>query len=289
MHDQAKGLRDLVRERSLADPGRLYPPPRKLVIGGAKGGVGTTTVAIRLALALARLGARVVLVDADMNRADIANICGLEVRETIADVLSSRRTVHEVLVRGPAGIQVAPGNWSPHSVPDCSPPAQERLLRELDRLGRHADLLVLDVGSGLSQVVRGFWRVADRVLLTTVTDNLSIMDAYASIKVFTADADRPPVQTLVNRAPHDEAADHVHRRLATACRRFLNLELEAAGWLPEDPDSLAPPAASEPFRFDAAGPFAAAIDDLAARLLQDDELRPAVSLRSPPRAAHLVA
>ena len=204
--------------RTVAEPEDtlIGPPPQKLVIGGGKGGVGVTTIAVGLSVALARLGLRVVLVDADMQAADVATMCQLEPRNTIADVLSARRTVHEVLHRGPAGIQILPGEWSPASVPDCSPVAQERLLRELDRLGRHADLIVLDVGNGLSNVVRRFWQAADRALLVTTPDTLAIMDSYAAIKMLAADRPELKIEIVVNRSDATTAADVHHRIEAPA-------------------------------------------------------------------------
>src|SRR5688572_26385898 len=198
MHDQADQLRALVRAAGSRDSGPVCAAPQKFILCGGKGGVGTTTFAVNLSIALARLGSRVVLVDADMNRADIAALCQLDARHTVADVLSGRRTVHEVLHRGPAGIQVLPGLWSATGVPDCSPAAQDRLLGELNRLGRHADLVVLDVGSGLNHVVRRFWQVADRVLLLSTPDKIAVMDAYAAIKVLTAGRTDLRVQLYVN-------------------------------------------------------------------------------------------
>ena len=69
---------------------------------------------------------------------------------------------------------------------DVSPAAQERFVRQLRGLGAHADFVILDVGSGLSRVVRSFWRAADCVLLVTTPELVSVMDAYASIKVHSA-------------------------------------------------------------------------------------------------------
>src|SRR5687768_16840234 len=120
MIDQAFQLRALVRATAQGDAGLAFPPPQKIVVCGGKGGAGATTIAVNLSIALARLGARVVLVDADMDHADVATLCQLETRDTIADVLSARRTVHEVLIRGPAGIQILAGVWSANRVPDCS-------------------------------------------------------------------------------------------------------------------------------------------------------------------------
>jgi len=232
MTDQAFHLRALVRAAAQAGAGAPFPPPRKIVVCGGKGGAGATTIAVNLSIAFARLGSRVVLVDADMNHADVAAHCQLETRDTLADVLSARRTVHEVLTRGPAGIQIVAGDWSSTSVPDCSPAAQDRLLAELDRLGRHADLVVLDVGSGLNHVVRRFWQAADAVLLVTTPDRVAIMDAYAAIKVLGAHCELA-IRIIANRADALTAA-HMHGRLNGACERFLNRSILFAGNLSED-------------------------------------------------------
>jgi flagellar biosynthesis protein FlhG len=233
MQDQADRLRALVRTAAQTTSDLALPAPQKLVVGGGKGGVGVTTIAVGLSMALARLGSRVVLVDADIQRPDIATLCQLEPRATIADVLSSRRTVHEVLERGPAGIQLLMGEWSTSSVPDCSPVAQERLLHELDRLGRHADLVVLDVGNGLNNVVRRFWQAADRALLVTTPDTLSIMDAYAAIKMLAVDRRELKIEIVVNRSDSTTAAE-VHHRIERACERFLDRHVALAGHIPDE-------------------------------------------------------
>ena len=208
--------------------------PRKIVVSAGKGGVGTTTVAVNLAVSLGRLGCRTILVDADLSGADATWLCGLESPETIADVLSSRRNVYEVLQPGPGGIQVVPGVWSPTAMPDCSPSGQQRLLRQLDTLGRHADWVVLDAGCGLNNVVRRFWEVADQVLLVTTGEAVAIMDAYAAIKLFLGELPQTCVQTVVNQSPSDAEAAAVHARLAMAARRFLGMTLTPAASLPWD-------------------------------------------------------
>ena len=267
MHDQADQLRALVRAAGSRDAGPASAPPQKLVVCGGKGGVGATTIAVNLSIALARAGGRVVLVDADMNRADVAPLCQLDARQTVADVLSGRRTVHEVLHRGPAGIQVLPGLWSATGVPDCSPAAQDRLLSELDRLGRHADLVVLDVGSGLTHVVRRFWQAADRVLLVTTPDNIAVMDAYAAIKVLPAARSDLPIQLYVNQADAHQA-DELHRRINQACGRFLNRAFALGGNIAADPDIPQAAMSGRPFVLDGGGRRAADdIEAIAERLI----------------------
>jgi len=235
MSDQANRLRLLVHEG--ATRGALGVEPRAsrlVVVTGGKGGVGTTTIAVNLAVALALDGHRTVLVDADLGRADAATLCRTGDGYTVGDVLTGRRSVHEALVRGPAGILVLPGAWATGHAWECSPAAQEQLLHQLSRLGPHADFIVLDTGCGQNRVVRRFWQAADSVLFVTSSDDPAVMNTYAAIKLLAAAAARPRLHTLVNLVADAVPAADAHARLARACRRFLSLELNDGGQVPLD-------------------------------------------------------
>src|SRR6186997_2625784 len=181
--DQAHDLRRLVLHAGHGGLNDSTPPPKIVVVCGGKGGVGTTTVAVNLAISLVREGRRVVLVDADFAGPDVTTLCGIDEPYGAAEVLSGRRTVHEVLSRGPGGIQVLPSTRGVTEAADCTPAAQERLVAQLEGLGPHADYVLLDAGSGSGRVMRRFWEAADAVLLVTHPDDVAVMDAYAVIKL----------------------------------------------------------------------------------------------------------
>ena len=61
-----------------------------IAVTGGKGGVGKTTVAVNLSLALAELGRRVVLLDGDLGLANIDALLGLLPRYTLADLIEGR-------------------------------------------------------------------------------------------------------------------------------------------------------------------------------------------------------
>jgi flagellar biosynthesis protein FlhG len=230
-HDQARALRRLVSQSAGAGP--RAGGAKLVVLTGSKGGVGTTTVAVHLAAALAGQGRPTVLVDADPEGGDVAALLGLDERHTVADVLSGRRSVAEALQSAPDRLRVLPGAWGLDLMADCSAAAQERLLEELRGLPG-TDAIVLDAGAGTSRLVRRFWQAADAVLLVTTADLTAVMDAYASIKVLAAGDDLLPVRVVVNRAEDAAAAEDVHARLDRACRRFLGLRPTLAGSVPED-------------------------------------------------------
>jgi flagellar biosynthesis protein FlhG len=199
-----------------------------------------------LALELARQGRQVVLVDADPEGGDAAMLCGVEERYTMADVLSERQTVGEALQPGPEGIRILPGAWGLDLSAECSPTAQERLVRQLQGLSPDAEIVVLDAGSGTSRLVRRLWQAASEVLLVTTADLTSVMDAYATAKIVARGDDSLRLRCVVNLAPDVRRAADVHARLAHACRRFLGIRLLPGKHVPRDPGLTQPGALSVP-------------------------------------------
>jgi flagellar biosynthesis protein FlhG len=249
MQDQADELRQLVQRVAEA---RLAAPstrPKMIVVAGGKGGVGTTSVAVNVAIELARLGISSALVDGDFNGPDVAELCraagepSLEIADrlaetgssaTIDDVLSTRRDVREALQSGPLGIEVLRGSWAGRSSRLPSDAAQQRLVEQLAGLGDRVDAVTIDAGSGLNAAARRFWRAADEILLVVTADDVSVMDAYAAIKAFLPEASAARLQVVVNRAVDRTAALDAGRRLAEACRRFLDLSIAKVEWIEAD-------------------------------------------------------
>ena len=234
IHDQANQLRQLAR---LQPHPRLAAggSPELIAVTGARHGVGTTTVSVNLAMALALAGRRVILVDADLERGDVGRLCGITEPSSVIDVLSGRRSIHEVFVRGPVGVLVVPGVWAPGSANDCSATSQQRLLNQLRSLAVHADVVVIDTGSARNGFVRRFWQAAETPLLVTTPEPVAIMDGYATIKVLLSGIAGINVRALINRAPSVERAEEVSQRIIAACRRFLGIAAAAAPYLPEEP------------------------------------------------------
>ena len=231
--DQADELRHLVRSQARHSASSEAAVQLIAVTGGQRG-VGTTTIALNLAVALALQGQRTILVDADLDRGALAPLCRLTERGSIVDVLASRRTIHEVLARGPAGIQVLPGVWAPGEANNCSATAQGRMIARLKALGAYADVIVVDTGSGRNSFVRRFWQAADVPLVVTTPEPVAIMDCYATIKVLLAGEASIALSTVVNKAADAGEAAEVQARIAAACRRFLGVRAAAAGHLPDD-------------------------------------------------------
>lgn len=224
MHDQADQLRRLVRETVLTER-TLLPGVPLVVISGGNAGVGTTTLANRLAQELSLLGNRTVLVDANPARPGIAPHWNVQPHAALADVLGGNRTLVEVLQPVSNNVRLLPGRWDQDSPPDLSDQAIERLLAELRTLGDATDIVLADVGSGMSPWVHRFWQSAQQVLLVTSPEPTAVMDSYATIKMADSQDLGQKLRIVVNRCSDSQQARGVVARLDQTCQRFLGISL----------------------------------------------------------------
>ena len=242
--DQATDLRVLVRQVATAHA-PMATRSRRIVVFGGKGGVGTTTIAVNLAVALAQQAERSLLCDAAGG--DVALQCRLEPRHALADVLAGNCTLSQVLQPGPAGVQILPGTRELVRWHETAEPAWNRLTAQMASLSPPPDVVVIDAGNRPDPLARQLWRAADRVLLVTTVETAAIMDTYAAIKLLTDPTHSASIALVVNHAPTESLADEAQQRLAQACRRFLGLPLRNVGYVPEDGAVPQCTARGEPF------------------------------------------
>ncbi len=177
-HELVSRVKALLLRASLSQAGTQRPPGRTLALIGAKGGVGTTTLAVNLASLLAHDGQVVLLADlspaplASMHMLDVEPSQGLPalLREERPD-LSARR-LEPLLVEVAGGLRVLPSPPSgciPSLVHDAA-----NLATLHSQLASLAEVLVLDLGCALSLPTSALLGQVDRAVLVSESTRLGL-------------------------------------------------------------------------------------------------------------------
>lgn len=238
-----------------------------IALASGKGGVGKTVLAVSLAHALARTGARVLVVDVDLGLANVDVQLGLADDRHLGRALAEGRPLAEMVVQDPQtglDLLLGPSGW--RSLAGLDGEALERLAREIAILAGGYDAALFDLPAGIGPRTLRLARLARRVLLVATPEPTALTDCYALLKVGLVD--HPGLGLVVNMAEARSDGLEAARTLATTARRFLDRELPLVGIVRRDPrvaDAIArqrPLLARHP-----AAPAAGDIEELARTLL----------------------
>ncbi len=230
---QAGTLEKIMRNTDGNSPGGASPGVFSVTSG--KGGVGKTNITTNLAYCLARRGKRVLVIDADLNLANIDILLGLAPKYNIQHVLSGDKTLAQVLVRGPGGFQILPASSGILSLATLDEAQKLFLLSEMEEMAHDLDFLLIDTAAGINDNVIYFNLAAQERLVVLTPEPTSLTDAYALIKVMTANHGIDRFRVLVNMAGSKAESMAVYRKLAMTAERFLgSVSLDYLGFIPMD-------------------------------------------------------
>lgn len=227
--DQAATLRQQAAE---GNSGRVV---RVVAVTSGKGGVGKTNVTANLAVALANMGRRVLVLDADLGLGNLDVLLGLAPQHSMADVLAGQRRLTEVLVTGPAGITVLPAGSGFQALTALSDDQMRDLQCEMDAWQEKTDVLLIDTGAGIGWNVTFFATMAQEIVVVASPEPTSITDAYALMKVLSTHYKERRFRLLVSMTRSPAEGWDVYRKLSLAAGRFLDISIDFLGSIPWDP------------------------------------------------------
>ncbi len=180
-----------------------------LVVTSGKGGVGKTTATANVGAALAALGNRVVLVDADIGLRNLDVVLGLENRIVydLVDVIDGYCRLKQALIRDKRfeGLYLLPAAQTKDKAA-VNPEQMRQLVNELKELElgdetetpRQFDYVVIDSPAGIEQGFRNAISGADRAFIVTTPEISAVRDADRIIGLLEAEELRRP-QLIINR------------------------------------------------------------------------------------------
>ncbi|NLM43542.1 MAG: MinD/ParA family protein [Clostridiales bacterium] len=250
MKDQAVKLRELVDKLNSKNlvfddnseediiPKEEYKEFKKnarvITITSGKGGVGKTNITINLAIKLAQLGLKVIIIDADLGLSNVDIVLGKTPKYNLSDVINYRKNINDILEEGPYGIKFISGGSGLQDLIKISKDKLAHLLIEFGKLDQEADIVFIDTGAGISDKVMSFIYAAKEVIVVTTPEPTAITDAYALIKNIAQKDKTKNISIILNRVENSIEARNILEKIYQVCYKFLGLTICKLGFIYND-------------------------------------------------------
>jgi len=220
MYDQATNLRELM--------GRSQDV-RVISVASGKGGVGKSSISVNLAIAMSRLGARVLILDADFGLANVDIMLGITTRLDLTYFLRGEKSLSEIIQLGHEGVRFISGGSGVADLINMHEDQLAELLLKIVRIDAPIDMIIMDAGAGVSNTIMQILLASSETIVVTTTEPTSVLDAYALVKTIVKRDNTHPLHVLVNKCDNKIEAQSVQSGFINVCGKNLGKNINPLG------------------------------------------------------------
>lgn len=209
-------------------------PVQVIAVSSGKGGVGKTSIAANMAVALATEARNVMLLDADHSLANVDVLLGLQPQFNLSHVLNGDIDLASTILRGPKGIRVVPASSGNFAMTNLQPTSHAAIISAFSDLVDQPDTLIIDTASGISENVARYLQSAQEVVIVVCDEPSSITDAYALIKIFSRHYDLSHFHIVTNQTSSAHAGRNLFSKIRRVSDLYLDVVLRHIGNVPFD-------------------------------------------------------
>ena len=223
-NDQASGLRSMSNTK----------PVKVISVTGGKGGVGKSNVTLNVAISLAKLGKKVMVMDADLGLANIDIMLGLRVIQNLSHVIKGECSLEDIILEGPEGIKIIPASSGAKEMAQLSEMEHVGLIRAFSSLTDQIDVLIVDTAAGIADNVISFSQASQDLVVVVCDEPTSITDAYALMKILSVDHNLFRFRIVANMVRSSKEGRELFAKLTRVTDQFLDVALDYMGSVPFD-------------------------------------------------------
>jgi flagellar biosynthesis protein FlhG len=207
---------------------------RTLSFTSGKGGVGKTTLTVNLSYCLAQLGKKVLILDGDMSLANVDIFLKKTPEHSLNDFFEGRVTLPELVMKYSKNLHILPGASGILQMTQLDNFQKKMLIDAVSQLEGDYDYLLIDTASGISDEVLYLSSAAQEVYVVIQPDPSSLTDSYALMKLLNQKYRLKSFTVITNQVLNEEEGLKVFHRMNSVTTKFLNVNLNYAGFVPFD-------------------------------------------------------
>ena len=207
-----------------------------IALTSGKGGVGKTSIAVKMSKMLADWGYKVLLIDCDYNLSNTILKLGIPVNNDFLQYTNNEKTLDECIYKE--------GNF--HLLSGCNGNLelsnkkisfQELLINVLHQKEMSYDFIFLDCPAGISKENLVINAYCDYRFVVVVPDKSSITDSYSLIKILYMKHGVSKNHILINKVLYKEQFNKLVKGLSETVQNFLNCRLNILGGIVREKNS----------------------------------------------------
>lgn len=208
---------------------------RTISITSGKGGVGKTTITSNLALRLSQMGHKILIFDGDLGMANVDILYGMKTEGNIHDVITGRKSIHEILVEVAKDIYLIPGGSGVLEFNNLNGFQRRAMIEAVGQLPQDFDYMLIDTAPGIADNVLYLNAAAQTIAVVITPDPASFADSYALIKVLHQKYKENKFSIICNNVRDENEGFGLFQRFNEVVNKFLYIGLDYMGSVPSDP------------------------------------------------------
>jgi flagellar biosynthesis protein FlhG len=205
-----------------------------VVVASGKGGTGKTLFAANFSYLYAKAH-KLLLIDADFNLSNLHILLNVNPQKTLNMFFESKVGFKEIITKHNSNLDIIFGDAGSLSTAKPSFNQLNKLLNEINNISIQYDLIVFDLGAGISDENLHLLSKAKTKIIISNPEPTALMDAYVIIKLLKNNKNEDGIYIAINRCVEESEGPQAFQNLKAAVDHFLKTEIK---FLVEIPESI---------------------------------------------------
>ncbi len=203
-----------------------------VLIASGKGGTGKTFFAANFSYQYSK-SHKVLLIDADFSLSNLHILLNANPQKSLNMFFESKAGFNEIITEYNSNFDIIFGDAGSRSLDNPSFNELNRLLKEISNISSRYDLIIFDLGAGISDENLHLLSKAKTKIIITNPEPTALMDAYVLIKALKNKKAEDGIYIVTNRCIEESEGTQAFQNLKSAVDHFIKTKINFLATIPE--------------------------------------------------------